>query len=206
MKNINQHGISIGIKRIDDTFFIKMKLIGKLTDADYKTIIPMIETSLSSVEYPNISLLVDATQFEGWSLEAAFDDLKLGLKHNEDFKKIAFVGNKRWQEYGVKLTNWFMSGKMEYFENMTEAINWLSHQETTKEIQFDSQMTKKEIQSRKEDIEEELESLFKSNMKITNWDVPESDDQKAAELIVEILESKLAKIKEDVENGEYKYS
>ena len=206
MKNINQHGISIGIKRIDDTFFIKMKLIGKLTDADYKTIIPMIETSLSSVEYPNISLLVDATQFDGWSLEAAFDDLKLGLKHNEDFKKIAFVGNKRWQEYGVKLTNWFMSGKMEYFENMTEAINWLSHQETTKEIQFDSQMTKKEIQSRKEDIEEELESLFKSNMKITNWDVPESDDQKAAELIVEILESKLAKIKEDVENGEYKYS
>lgn len=208
-----QNGISIGIKRIEDTFFIKMKLVGKLTDEDYKTITPMIETSLNSVEYPDISLLVDATQFEGWSLETAFDDLKLGLKHNEDFKKVAFVGNKKWQEYGIKLTNWFMSGKMEYFENISEAIDWLHYQEQTeeqtqeqkKEIPVDAAMTEKEIESRKEDIEKELEALFKSNMKITDWNVPESDDQKAAELIVEIFETKLSKIKEQVKNGEYKY-
>jgi uncharacterized FlaG/YvyC family protein len=126
---------------------------------------------------------------------------------------VAFVGNKKWQEYGIKLTNWFMSGKMEYFENISEAIDWLHYQEQTeeqtqeqkKEIPVDAAMTEKEIESRKEDIEKELEALFKSNMKITDWNVPESDDQKAAELIVEIFETKLSKIKEQVKNGEYKY-
>ena len=205
MKNINQHGISIGIKRIDDTFFIKMKLIGKLTDADYKTIIPMIETSLSSVEYPNISLLVDATQFEGWSLEAAFDDLKIGLQHNRDFKKIAFVGNKSWQEYSVKLTNWFMAGKMEYFEDISNAIDWLNSENIVEEQKNDISMTEKEILTREKAIENQLELLFKANMKITNWDVPETDDQKAAEMIINILEQKVTKLKEDVKKGLYEY-
>ena len=205
MTNTNQHGLSIGIKRVENTFFIKMKLIGKLTHEDYKTIIPMIEHSLNSVDYPDISLLVDATLFDGWSLEAAFDDLKLGLKHNEDFKRIAFVGNKTWQEYGIKLTNWFMSGKMQYFEDMNEAIQWLREEDEIEQIHEDSPMTEKEISSRKEEIENQLESLFESNMKITNWDVPETDDKKAAELILDVLEKKLATIKTDVKNGKYDY-
>jgi len=66
-------------------------------------------------------------------------------------------------------------------------------------------MTEKEITEREEAIENQLELLFKTNMKITNWDVPETDDQKAAEMIIEILEKKLAKLKNDVINGKYEY-
>jgi CRISPR/Cas system CSM-associated protein Csm2 small subunit len=65
--------------------------------------------------------------------------------------------------------------------------------------------TTKEIESRREEIEDQLELLFKTNMKITDWDVPEADDQKAAELIVEVLQNKLNKIKEDVENRKYEF-
>jgi len=205
MSNTNQHGISIGIKRVDSFFFLKMKLIGKLTHEDYKTIIPMIEKSLHSVDDPNVSLLVDATQFEGWSLEAAFDDLKIGLNHNSDFKKIAFVGNKSWQEYSIKLTNWFMSGQMEYFEDINEAINWLNTKVEIEQENEDLSMTEKEIYEREEAIEKQLELLFKANMKITNWDVPETDDRKAAEMIIDILEKKVTKLKEDVKKGKYNY-
>ncbi len=66
-------------------------------------------------------------------------------------------------------------------------------------------MTTKEINSRKEDIEDQLELLFNANMKITNWDVPETDDQKAAQMIVEILQKKLDNIKKDVEDGKYDF-
>ena len=66
-------------------------------------------------------------------------------------------------------------------------------------------VTQKEIESRKEAIEEQLEELFKRNMKITDWDVPEADDQKAAELIVEILQNKLNLINKDVEAGQYEF-
>ncbi len=72
-------------------------------------------------------------------------------------------------------------------------------------MNLDNDMTQKEIESRQEAIEEQLEDLFKKNMKITDWDVPESNDQQAAEMIVAILEKKLADIKTDVENGKYKY-
>jgi len=66
-------------------------------------------------------------------------------------------------------------------------------------------MTEKEIMERKETIETELEELFQSHMKITDWDVPEANDQKAAEMILGIFESKLAEIKKDVVGGAYKY-
>ncbi|MGB5867465.1 MAG: hypothetical protein WBG69_06315 [Arcobacteraceae bacterium] len=72
-------------------------------------------------------------------------------------------------------------------------------------MHLDNEMTRKEIESREEDIQEQLEALFKKNMKITDWDVPESNDQQAAEMIIEILEKKLSVIKTDVQNGKYKY-
>ncbi|SFV50117.1 hypothetical protein MNB_SM-7-1522 [hydrothermal vent metagenome] len=61
----------------------------------------------------------------------------------------------------------------------------------------------KEMQSRKDEIIKELELLFKANMKITDWDVPESDDNEAAKILVEILQEGLDKIKADIEAGKY---
>ena len=66
-------------------------------------------------------------------------------------------------------------------------------------------MTQKEIMERKETIETELEELFQAHMRITDWDVPEANDQKAAEMILGIFESKLAEIRKDVVGGVYKY-
>ena len=61
----------------------------------------------------------------------------------------------------------------------------------------------KELQSRKEEIQKELELLFKANMRITDWDVPEADDRKAANIIVTILQDALNTIKHDIEAGKY---
>jgi hypothetical protein len=203
MSNNHKHGISIGLSRVKNYFFIKMDIVGSLTHEDYEIIAPLLENALQGVDAPKISLLIDATKFDGWGLQAAWDDLKLGLKHNKDFEKIAFVGNKSWQEYSIKISNWFSLGKMEYFENMEDALAWLSSQESIPEEQENKTMTEKEILSREEAIENQLEFLFKTNMKITDWDVPEADDAKAAAMIVDILQKKLDSIKDDVKNGKY---
>lgn len=63
--------------------------------------------------------------------------------------------------------------------------------------------TQKDLQNRIDEIRDELESLFKSNLKITDWNVPEADDQNAAEILISILEQKLSEIKEDVKNKKY---
>lgn len=206
MSQVKEHGISIGIKRINNEFFVKMKIVGTLTHEDYSMITPMLDNAIEGINNPKISLLVDATRFEGWSLEAVWDDLKIGLKHDGEFYKIAFVGNKSWQEYGIKISNWFTQGDMKYFESLEDAQDWISkksEEDKPLEVLENTDTTTKEINSRKEAIESNLEFLFESNMKITGWDVPEVDDAKAAQMICDILQEKLDSIKEDVKQGKY---
>ena len=120
-----EHGISFGISRINDNFYMKMKIIGKLTHNDYEIMIPMLEDAIKDVKQAKIKAIVDMTEFEGWELRAAWDDFKLGLKHNREFSKIALIGNKSWEKIAAKVSNWFMSGEVKYFENLQEALEWL---------------------------------------------------------------------------------
>lgn len=123
--NSIKHGLSIGIERIDNDFFLSLKGVGKLTHADYKIITPMIDSALAQVKDPKVDVLIDGTELEGWELRAAWDDFKLGLKHNNEFRKIAIYGNKNWQEITAKVGSWFISGEIQYFDNLHDALGWV---------------------------------------------------------------------------------
>ncbi len=122
---IIEHGISVGINQINDMFYIKMDLKGKLTHNDYEVMIPIIEDMIKNTTHPKIKILVNALKLDGWELKAMWDDMKFGLKHNKEFEKIAYVGSKTWEEYGIKLSNWFTSGELKYFEDELIAKRWL---------------------------------------------------------------------------------
>jgi len=62
----------------------------------------------------------------------------------------------------------------------------------------------KELAVRKVEIEKELELLFKANMKITDWDVPEGDDSEAADIILNIMDKKLQELRAEAKAGKYK--
>jgi uncharacterized protein YecE (DUF72 family) len=62
---------------------------------------------------------------------------------------------------------------------------------------------RKELESRRKEIAAELALLFKANMKITDWDVPEADDREAARILLQIMQEELDKLKADVEAGKY---
>ncbi len=122
-----RHGLSIGIERVKNQFFLTLKAIGKLNHDDYETITPMIDSALEGVNKPKIKAIIDGTEMEGWELRAAWDDFKLGLKHGREFEKIAIYGNKNWQEITAKIGSWFISGEVKYFENYDDALKWLSN-------------------------------------------------------------------------------
>ena len=61
----------------------------------------------------------------------------------------------------------------------------------------------KELSARKEEIQKELQLLFKANMKITDWDIPEVDDTEVANRLVDIFQEALETIKEDIRNNKY---
>lgn len=120
-----RHGLSIGIERVDNNFFLSLKAIGTLTHQDYQIITPMIDAALKEVDSPKVKAIFDVTEMQGWELRAAWDDFKLGLKHGSEFEKIAIYGNKHWQEIISKIGSWFISGEVEYFESYQQAIDWL---------------------------------------------------------------------------------
>ena len=63
----------------------------------------------------------------------------------------------------------------------------------------------KELISRKTEIQLAVELLFKANMKITDWDVPEADDKVGAKILLDMIQEKVDTIRADVNAGRYDY-
>ncbi len=61
-----------------------------------------------------------------------------------------------------------------------------------------------DIQRRKNEIIAEVNALFNANMKFTDWDVPEADNELAAKLIIEIMHGALDGLKAKLDAGEFK--
>jgi hypothetical protein len=122
---IKEHGIGIAIKRSKKRLFIELTMIGKLTHEDYKVFVPMIDKALKGAKGLEVDLLVDMRGFKGWEMLAAWDDMKFGLKHRNDFSKMAIVGDKKWEEISTKMMSHLMSGKSKFFKSREKALTWL---------------------------------------------------------------------------------
>jgi len=123
--SLKKHGLSIGIDRNGSDFFLSLKAVGKLTHEDYEMITPMIDAALKGVNFPNVRVFIDGSELEGWEVRAAWDDLKLGLKHGSEFERIAIYGNKHWQERVAKIGSWFIEGEIQFFDDPEKAQSWL---------------------------------------------------------------------------------
>lgn len=122
---IKRHGITFGMERIEDTFYLTFKVLGTLTHEDYEKMTPFLDAALESVSEPKINVFVDITEFENWEFRAAWDDFKIALRYGSDFEKIAIFGTVKWLEYGIKLSSWFVSGEIQHFDTKEEALSWL---------------------------------------------------------------------------------
>ena len=127
---LETHGLSMGIKRLDnDKFFLSFKAIGKLTHEDYERIMPILDAGLAKVAEPKINVFMDVSAFKGWEARAAWDDLKLGIKYNVNFNKIALYGENKLIDSVMKVSSWFMNGTLKEFDNRQEALRWLYEDE-----------------------------------------------------------------------------
>ncbi len=60
-----------------------------------------------------------------------------------------------------------------------------------------------EIKAMKSEIIKELRGIFKANMKVFDWDIPENDDNASAQLILDTMQEALDELKEEVKAGKY---
>jgi 6-phosphogluconate dehydrogenase len=66
--------------------------------------------------------------YNGIELGAIWDDVKFGIKHRNDFIKVAAVGAPRWMDWVVKASSAIMSGEVRTFstEHLREALDWVN--------------------------------------------------------------------------------
>lgn len=60
--SFQRHGISIGLDRVDEQFFVVIKAVGTLTHQDYEIMTPMLDAALVKVNEPKVKVLFDATE------------------------------------------------------------------------------------------------------------------------------------------------
>jgi universal stress protein A len=109
--------------REDNIFAVRVS--GRVTHDEYQAFLPELEGLIK--RYGKISLLIELDQFEGAELIAMKDDMKFGLSNQESFEKIAVVGEKLWERWGVALGKPFVDADMKYFDKNSshEAWDWL---------------------------------------------------------------------------------
>jgi len=104
------------------------KVSDKITAEDYDVLLPKIDEAISA--YGTINLLVVMGDFEGWTgLDAAKADFKFGKEQYHQVEKAAFVGEKKWQRWMIKIMDPFTRRTEERFfdlEQLEDAWQWIA--------------------------------------------------------------------------------
>ena len=87
----------------------------------------MPEFERLALQHGKLRVLFDVTDFHGWELSAAWEDLKFGTKHFSDIERFAMVGEAKWQRGMATFANPFTGAAVRYFDHAdtAEARKWL---------------------------------------------------------------------------------
>jgi len=98
---------------------------GRLAKSDYEEFVPEFERLFR--QHGKLLVLFDMTGFHGWDAGAAWEDIKFDLKHFADIKRVAMVGETKWQQNMATFCKPFTMATVRYFDHAdaAEARKWL---------------------------------------------------------------------------------
>ncbi|MEO6800703.1 MAG: STAS/SEC14 domain-containing protein [Rhodanobacter sp.] len=111
--------MSIRLEEEGNGKVLAIHVSGKLTRADYKLLTPEFERLIR--QHGKIRMLFDMTGFHGWDAGAAWEDLKLDIKHHAHIERVAMVGDKQWQHVITTLCKPFTKATIHYFDHADAA-------------------------------------------------------------------------------------
>lgn len=99
----------------------------KLTAKDYEDVfIPKIDQLIHEFKKVRVVFYLNDS-FAGWDVGALWDDAKFGLKHRNDFARVAMAGGPRWASWIMKLSSHFIPCEVKTFDSQSlqDAITWV---------------------------------------------------------------------------------
>lgn len=117
--------IMVSIQKEADQNIIYTKAEDKLDQDDYDRFLPIAKEIIK--QHGKIRWYFEMNDFEGWTPEALWADIKFDLEHVDNFEKIAIVGRKEWMNWMAQLMKPFTSAEIKFFEleNRKQAKAWI---------------------------------------------------------------------------------
>ena len=106
--------------------YLRVQLIGQVEPQAYDRIDRELETLFAATD--RVRLLIDLTNFDGWSgLSALSDHLTLVREHRHIPERVAVLGDRKWQQLLQKLISRFTRAETRYFDrsHAEQAEIWL---------------------------------------------------------------------------------
>lgn len=112
----------LGISREN---LIALKVTGKLKQADYDEIMPLLKEKLQ--QYSKIRWYLELEHFEGWTIKSFYQEITFDLKNASRFEMIAIVGDKEWEKWMAEISKFFTMAEVKFYkpENKGEAMAWI---------------------------------------------------------------------------------
>ena len=107
---------------------LELNVSGKLVEDDYTLLAE--RTAELIANHGNINMLIELSDFHGWTAGAAWKDLKFGIEHFQHIRRIAVIGDADWEKGLALFHKPFTRAEIKYFDHKdTEsAYNWI-HEE-----------------------------------------------------------------------------
>jgi hypothetical protein len=104
--------------------FVALQVNGTLESEDYAGFLPFLQSKIT--EHGKIDLFWEMKDFDGWTASGLWSDGSFDVKHASDFRRIAVVGDKKWQEWMTAIMKPFTSAEVRYFdhEDRSAAMDW----------------------------------------------------------------------------------
>jgi len=106
---------------------VGFEVSGKIIVEDYDILLPKIDEAIAA--FGKINLLVVMGDLKGWDgLDAAKADFRFGTEQYRQVERAAFVGDKKWQKWMIKVMDPFTRRTDERFFNsnqLEDAWRWV---------------------------------------------------------------------------------
>ena len=116
----------VKLEELNDGRLLEIHVTGTLVKEDYETFVPVVERLVK--QHGTIDMLVAMHEFHGETAGAFWEDTKFGVHHFRDIKRLAVIGETKWQERMANFLKPFTTATVRYFDSSqaAEAHGWLA--------------------------------------------------------------------------------
>jgi hypothetical protein len=104
---------------------ISVSVSGTLTKSDYERFGPEVERLIK--QFGKIDIVLTMHDFHGWDGRALWEDIKFNFKHFRDIRRLAFVGETKWEKWMAAFCAPFTTAEIKYFDQgqAAQAREWI---------------------------------------------------------------------------------